>query len=373
MKHHGELTLDDILTTAQAAKLLGVSVRTAQLWVESGDLPSWKTPGGHRRIPRLAVAELIAGHAMHHPAGATAVVLSRPGNATPWQALAKAGFLVEVIEDALQAAIRIGELLPSLIVIEDAAEPAHRRLLESLDSDVLLAPSLLVVRTKERHSSRERAASDRRHLVLDPDQGVAAAIEAILAHLKRGVPPLAPGHSLFPLPPNEIERLRAVEASGLLTSPEEPGFDRLIDLAIRTFSVPMAMFTLLTSSEQWFKARSGFDGQMTPREWAFCNQTLVANELTVFEDLSLEPQFAANPTVAAPHNFRFYAGAPVRDENGFALGSICIIDRASRAFSAEDKNALSTLADAASNIVKWRAQERQLRRLRATQAEKTGA
>lgn len=37
-------------TTIQAAKLLNVSVRTVQLWVESGDLEAWKTAGGHRRI-----------------------------------------------------------------------------------------------------------------------------------------------------------------------------------------------------------------------------------------------------------------------------------------------------------------------------------
>lgn len=35
----------DILTTAEAAKILGVSVRTAQLLIEGGSIPSWKTPG----------------------------------------------------------------------------------------------------------------------------------------------------------------------------------------------------------------------------------------------------------------------------------------------------------------------------------------
>ncbi len=52
----------DVLTTSQAARLLGISVRTAQLLVEGGSLTSWKTPGGHRRVYRTDVMAL-----MKHP------------------------------------------------------------------------------------------------------------------------------------------------------------------------------------------------------------------------------------------------------------------------------------------------------------------
>ncbi len=49
-----------VMTTRQAAKSLGVSLRTAQLWVESGVLKAWKTAGGHRRISRQSVEALLA-------------------------------------------------------------------------------------------------------------------------------------------------------------------------------------------------------------------------------------------------------------------------------------------------------------------------
>lgn len=49
---------DSVLTTRQAADLLGVALRTVQLWVEAGALPAWKTAGGHRRIAREAVERL---------------------------------------------------------------------------------------------------------------------------------------------------------------------------------------------------------------------------------------------------------------------------------------------------------------------------
>jgi len=52
------MSRDDVLTTREAAQLLGVSVRTIQLWVEGGIVPAWKTAGGHRRIAREAIVAL---------------------------------------------------------------------------------------------------------------------------------------------------------------------------------------------------------------------------------------------------------------------------------------------------------------------------
>lgn len=46
-------------STSEAAKILGISVRAAQLWVENGLLQAWKTPGGHRRILRNSLAQLV--------------------------------------------------------------------------------------------------------------------------------------------------------------------------------------------------------------------------------------------------------------------------------------------------------------------------
>lgn len=46
-------------TTREAANLLGVSVGTVQLWVESGLLQAWKTAGGHRRVMRESLDSLL--------------------------------------------------------------------------------------------------------------------------------------------------------------------------------------------------------------------------------------------------------------------------------------------------------------------------
>lgn len=64
---------DKVLTTREAAGLLGVAVSTAQLWMENGDLPAWKTPGGHRRVHFSAVMRVLhdrARRANEHSAAA---------------------------------------------------------------------------------------------------------------------------------------------------------------------------------------------------------------------------------------------------------------------------------------------------------------
>jgi excisionase family DNA binding protein len=50
-----EMHPDEVCTTQEAAKLLGISVTSVQQLVEAGVIEAWKTKGGHRRIPLRAV------------------------------------------------------------------------------------------------------------------------------------------------------------------------------------------------------------------------------------------------------------------------------------------------------------------------------
>lgn len=61
---------DPVLTSRAAARLLGVAVSTAQMWIESGALEAWKTPGGHRRVRLSAVTRLLEQRGRRKAAGA---------------------------------------------------------------------------------------------------------------------------------------------------------------------------------------------------------------------------------------------------------------------------------------------------------------
>ena len=224
---------DSILTTAQAAKILGVSARTAQLWTESGVIPNWKTPGGHRRM--------------------------------------------------FEADVRA--------ILERGSE-----------------------------------------LVQSRSQQVAPPLPAALLN--------AP----FPISATEPQRLMAVHRSGILDSASEENMDNLAKIAALSLSAPIALITVLSEDRQWFKAKVGLDMQETPRSWAFCNYTVLQSGIQQFPDLGSDPRFADNPAVAGPPHFRFYAGAPITDEQGYALGSLCIIDMQPRQLDATQTEILGRLA-----------------------------
>lgn len=343
--------MKDILTTANAAELLGVSVRTAQLWVESGQLPSWKTPGGHRRIPRQAVLDLIEDTQQEPvPLAAHAVILAGNGRGNDWQKLGLpgSGLLVYAEEDAGAFLERLHVAPPTAIIVEDAQSPERKRLAAKLASDARYRQTFVITLT-DKSLEPSAVGAKRTQLQMLPD--VSATSSKIIDYLKETQQQVGDTPS-FSVPWNEQARLEAVRRSSLMRSGADSRFDRLVRLAAYVTKAPIAMFTLIMKDQQWFKSRVGFEGESTSRDWAFCNETLVANQFTVVEDLTRDETYKRNPTLEDPYGFRFYAGAPVRDPLGFALGSVCVIDVVPRVLKDEERDALITIAEAVSNLIR---------------------
>lgn len=143
--------------------------------------------------------------------------------------------------------------------------------------------------------------------------------------------------------PSEAFRLAALAALDVLDTPAELRFDRLTRLAALTFSVPIALVSLVDEDRQWFKSRCGLDVEQTPRSVAFCSHAVALREMLVVEDATQDPRFADNPLVMGEPHVRFYAGQPVFSE-GQAVGTLCIIDRQPRAFSDKHRQGLRDLA-----------------------------
>lgn len=95
----------DIVTTVEAAALLGLAVRSVQLMVDRGELEGWKTPGGHRRISRASVERALAARQ-----GASAgSAPEAPGPAAPGAGPHRARVLL--IEDSVHYQNLIGLLV----------------------------------------------------------------------------------------------------------------------------------------------------------------------------------------------------------------------------------------------------------------------
>lgn len=146
------------------------------------------------------------------------------------------------------------------------------------------------------------------------------------------------------MPANEEGRIAALQKYAILDSEPEQVFDDLTLLASYICLSPIALISLIDESRQWFKSRVGITVSETSRDLAFCSTAILSSEVMVVPDTLKDERFRNHPLVVAEPNIRFYAGAPLVTEEGFALGTLCVVDRIPREFSAEQKEALKALS-----------------------------
>ncbi|MFD0793028.1 PAS domain S-box protein [Mucilaginibacter litoreus] len=142
----------------------------------------------------------------------------------------------------------------------------------------------------------------------------------------------------------EHQRLATVERFKKLDAGITSDLNELVNLVAEICETPVALVTLLDESTQWFKASAGTEITCTDREISFCNNTLKQNGIYTIPDTLLDDEFKSNPLVTGEPYVRFYAGATLVTKEGFAIGSLCVVDVKPRELSAHQQKTLLVMA-----------------------------
>ena len=161
------------------------------------------------------------------------------------------------------------------------------------------------------------------------------------------------------LPPNEAARIAAVRRYDILDSPPDGAFDRITALAARRFAVPIAIVSIVDEDRIWFKSHHGLPVQQIGREPGLCASAILGDAPYLIEDARSDPRSLANPLVAGDFGLRFYAAVPLTTNDGYNLGTLCVIDKEPRAIAQEQIEDLKDLASVVMDQLELRLSARQ--------------
>ena len=183
-----------------------------------------------------------------------------------------------------------------------------------------------------------------------------------------------------PQPGSEARRIDALKEYNILDSLPEADYDAITQLAAYICQTPVSLISFVDEHRQWFKSHYGVDRSETSREIAFCAHNIIdLSGPLIVEDARLDHRFSKNPLVTGDPHIVFYAGMPLVDSEGFALGSLCVVDTKTRQLTEEQLTALRLLSRQVVSLLDLRkannllSASREQSRIEAREKEKTHA
>ena len=163
------------------------------------------------------------------------------------------------------------------------------------------------------------------------------------------------------IPENDQQRIRALESYQVLDTLSEADFDNITFIASQICKTPISLISLIDQDRQWFKAKTGLSVSETPRDLAYCAHAInQPDSILEVEDARTDERFIDNPLLTGSPNVVFYTGVPLVDADGFALGTLCVIDHIPKKLDDGQLNALRALAHQVVTLFKIRKQKGEL-------------
>lgn len=155
--------------------------------------------------------------------------------------------------------------------------------------------------------------------------------------------------------PLEPLRLEKLESYSILDTLPEEDYDNLTAIAAEICGTPISLVSVLDDKRQWFKSHHGLDIGETPKEYAFCAHAINdSKDIFIIEDARKDKRFHDNPLVVDDPNVIFYAGVPLKSEEGLPMGTLCVIDNKPKQLTTNQLNSLRALARQVMNLFELR-------------------
>lgn len=144
------------------------------------------------------------------------------------------------------------------------------------------------------------------------------------------------------IPDNEAERLASVKGMQLLSTPAEETFDRITRITQRIFKTPTVFISIFADTYVELKSKIGIETERMPRHGSMCNHVVYSGETILIEDARKDARFKDNEA-CKELNIRFYAGRPLRNSDGFIVGTLCVSDHRSRKITEEERETIDAI------------------------------
>lgn len=154
----------------------------------------------------------------------------------------------------------------------------------------------------------------------------------------------------YPVPENELERIRQLKSYELLGLGKDPDLDVFAQAACLITDCPAALIAMMEEDTQRIQSCVGMELDAVERRNTVCQYTIMSKDVLVIEDTFEDPRSATNPLIREG-NIRFYAGVPLLDDEGHALGTICVIGFEPKSLSLKQVDSLGQLGKAVTKIL----------------------
>lgn len=142
----------------------------------------------------------------------------------------------------------------------------------------------------------------------------------------------------------EKNRLRTLREYNILDTEPEQCFDDITLLASQICETAESGVCIVDENRLWFKSKVGFESDEIPRDGTFCTQAIQQNDLLVVPNAVEDTRFYRNLEVTKENGYRFYAGVPLTNPEGYVLGTLFVIDKVPCELNEKQKYSLIALA-----------------------------